>query len=190
MDWMNLLQQYAGANAQQTPQSVDNDFDQVAQQAPQNALSQGLAGAFRSDQTPPFGNMVSNLFANSSGQQRAGILNTLLAAAGPMVLQQVMSRMGRGGGGAAAVGAGNPLDGLLGMLGGGGGAQPQITPEMAEQIPPQAVEQIAAEAEKQDPSIIDRVSGYYAENPEVVKGLGAVALTVLMAHLANKHMNR
>lgn len=188
MDWMNLLQQYAGANAQQAPQSVDNDFDQVAQQAPQNALSQGLAGAFRSDQTPPFGNMVSNLFANSSGQQRAGILNTLLAAAGPMVLQQVMSRMGSGG--TPTAGAGNPLGGLLGMLGGGGSVQPQITPEMAEQIPPQAVEQIAAEAEKQDPSIIDRVSGYYAENPEVVKGLGAVALTVLMAHLANKHMNR
>jgi hypothetical protein len=97
MDWMNqlggLLGQYAGANAQQHPQNVDNDFDQFSQQAPQSALSQGLAGAFRSQQTPPFGNMVSNLFANSSGQQRASILNTLLAAAGPMVLQQVMARM-------------------------------------------------------------------------------------------------
>lgn len=183
MDWMNqlggLLGQYAGANAQQHPQTVDNDFDQFAQQAPQSALSQGLAGAFRSQQTPPFGNMVSNLFANSSGQQRASILNTLLAAAGPMVLQQVMARMGSGGGG------GNPLGGLAGLLGGGGGGQQQqVTPEMAEQISPQVVEEIATQAETQDPSVIDRVSDFYAEHPMLVKGLGAAALAVALAKIA------
>ena len=187
MDWMNqlggLLGQYAGANAQQHPQTVDNDFDQFAQQAPQSALSQGLAGAFRSQQTPPFGNMVSNLFANSSGQQRASILNTLLAAAGPMVLQQVMARMGGGGG----AGAGSPLGGLAGLLGGlggGGGQQQQITPEMAEQVSPQVVEEIAAQAETQDPSVIDRVSDFYAEHPMLVKGLGAAALAVALAKIA------
>ena len=40
----------------------------------------GLAAAFRSDQTPPFGQMVSRLFSQSGGQQQAGLLNTLLAA--------------------------------------------------------------------------------------------------------------
>lgn len=189
MDWMNqlsgLMGQYAGANAQQHPQTVDDDFDQFTQQAPQSALSQGLAGAFRSSQTPPFGNMVSNLFANSSGQQRASILNTLLAAAGPMVLQQVMSRMGGGGGG--GTGAGNPLGGLAGLLGGlggGGGQQPHITPQQAEQISPQVVEEIAAQAETQDPSVIDRVSDFYAEHPTLVKGLGAAALAVALAKIA------
>ncbi len=181
MDWMKqlggILQQYTGANAQQHPQSVDNDFDELARRAPQGAVSQGLAEAFRSNQTPPFGNMVSNLFANSSGQQRASILNTLIAAAGPMVLQQVMSRMG-----GASGASNNPLSGLIGML--GGGQQPHVTPEMAEQVPPQTVEQIAAEAEKQDPSVIDRLSDFYSENPTLVKGLGAAALAIAIAKIA------
>ncbi|MCP9495420.1 MAG: hypothetical protein MSG64_13325 [Pyrinomonadaceae bacterium MAG19_C2-C3] len=189
MDWMNqlsgLLNQYQGGQNQQQPNNnVDNDFDQLSRAAPNSAVAEGLSAAFRSNNTPPFGNMVSQLFANSSGTQRASLMNTLLAAAGPMVLQQVMSRMGGGG----MSNAGGGLAGLLGNLGGGG--QPQVTPEMAEQIPPQAIEQIAAEAEKQDPSIIDRVSGFYAENPDVVKGLGAVALTVALAHLANRHLNK
>lgn len=189
MDWMNqlsgLLNQYQGGQNQQQPNNnVDNDFDQFARTAPNSAVAEGLSAAFRSDTTPPFGNMVSQLFSNSSGMQRASLMNTLLAAAGPMVLQQVMSRMS---GGAAQSNTGGGLAGLLNSFGGGG--QPQITPEMADQIPPHAIEQIAAEAEKQDPSIIDRVSGYYAENPEVVKGLGAVALTVALAHLANRRMN-
>lgn len=190
MDWMNqlsgLLNQYQGGQNQQASNNVNQDFDRFSRTAPNSAVAEGLSAAFRSNTTPPFGNMVSQLFANSSGMQRASLMNTLLAAAGPMVLQQVMSRMS---GGAAQANTGGGLAGLLGNLTGGGG-QPQITPEMADQIPPQAIEQIAAEAEKQDPSIIDRVSGYYAENPEVVKGLGAVALTVALAHLANRHLNK
>jgi len=178
-----LLNQYQGEQNQQQPNNnIGNDFDQLSRTAPNSAVAEGLSAAFRSDTTPPFGNMVSQLFANSSGTQRASLMNTLLAAAGPMVLQQVMSRMG------GMSNAGGGLAGLLGNFSGGG--QPQVTPEMAEQIPPQAIEQIAAEAEKQDPSIIDRVSGFYAENPDVVKGLGAVALTVALAHLANRHLNK
>lgn len=180
MDWMNqlggLLQQYTGANAQQHPQNVNDDFDEFARHTPQPAMAQGLAEAFRSQQTPPFSNMVANLFANSSGQQRASILNTLIAAAGPMVLQQVMSRMGGGGA------SNNPLGGLAGLLGGGG--QTQVTPEVADQIPPQAIEQLAAEAENRDPSVIDRVSNFYAEHPTLVKGLGAAALAIALAKIA------
>lgn len=193
MDWMNqlggLLQQYQGANAQQHPQTIDNDFDQVAQAAPQNMMSQGLSEAFRSNQTPPFGNMVSQMFANSSGQQRASILNTLIAAAGPLVAQQVLGRMMGGGGGGGALGGllggggGNPLGALGGLLG-GGGAQPPITPEIAEQIPPQAVEQIAQQAESQDPSVIDRMSDFYSQHPTLVKGLGAAALAIALSRIA------
>ncbi len=191
MDWMNqiggLLNQYQGGQAQQPSQSADQDFDQFRQAAPNSAVADGLGAAFRSNETPPFGNMVSQMFGNSSGQQRAGLLNTLLAAAGPMVLQQVMSRMGNRG--ATGQQSGGGLAGLANIFGGGGN-QPQITPEMAEQISPEAVEEIAAQAEQKDPSIVDRISGYAAENPDVVKGLGAVALTVALAHLANQYSRR
>lgn len=182
MDWMNqlggLLQQYAGARPTQAPDTVHDDFDQLAQNAPQSALAEGLAAAFRSNQTPPFGSMVAQMFANAGGQQRASILNTLIAAAGPMILQQVLSRAGGGGGGG--------LSSLTELLRGG---QQQITPEQAEQVTPEAVQKIAEQAEKENPSIIDQVSSFYSEHPTLVKSLGAAALTIALAKVAERQYN-
>ena len=76
---MGILNQYRNATATAPPSSVDADYSQVAATAPQSHLASGLAEAFRSDDTPPFGQMLSTLFSNSNGQQRAGILNQLLA---------------------------------------------------------------------------------------------------------------
>ena len=191
MDWMNqisgLLQQYGGgANSAQAPNSVDNDFDQFAQVAPPSAMSQGLAAAFRSNQTPDFGQMAANLFANSGGQQRAGILNTLIRAAGPAVIAHILSR--NVGGAQQQQGGGGGLGGLIDMLRGGG--QPQITPEVAKQIPPEAVQEIAQQAQQKDPSIIDRVSDFYAEHPTLIKTLGGAALAIALAKVAENQYNR
>lgn len=191
MDWMNqlggILQQYTGAQPDQAPDTVDDDFDQLAQNAPPAALSDGLAAAFRSEQTPEFGQMAANLFSNSGGQQQAGILNTLLRAAGPTIISQVLSRMGNsGGGGSSSSGGGGGLGGILEMLRGG---QQEVTPEQAAQIPPEAVQEIAQQAHDKDPSIIDRVSDFYAEHPTLVKSLGAAALTIALAQIAKRQTN-
>lgn len=174
MDWMNqignIMQQYGGAQANQAPDTVDDDFDQFAQAAPRSAMADGLAEAFRSNQTAPFPNMLAQLFGQSNGQQRAGILNMLIGALGPVVLSQVLSRAGGAGG----------LGGLL------SGGQQQITPEQAEQIPPEAIQQAAEEAEKRDPSVIDQISDFYAQQPALVKTLGAAALTVALAKIAQR----
>ena len=171
MDWMNqlggLLQQYTGQG--QAPQSVHDDFDQVAQAAPQSAIAEGLAEAFRSDQTPPFGQMVAQLFGQSNGQQRAVILNSLIAAAGPAIAAQMLTRGG--------------ASGLAGILGGG---QTQVTPEQAAQISPESVEEIATHAQQQDPSIIDQVSNIYAAHPTLVKTLGGAALAIALARIAQR----
>ena len=175
MDWMNqlsgLLEQYNGAQPSQAPDTVHDDFDQLAQSAPQSALAEGLAAAFRSDQTPAFGQMVAQLFANAGGQQRASILNTLISALGPTLLSQVLSRGGGGGGG------------LSDLLRGG---QREVTPDQAEQISPDAVARIAEQAEQKDPSIIDRVSDFYSAHPTLVKSLGAAALTIALAQIAQR----
>lgn len=174
MSWMDqlggMLQQYA--NGGQATQDTERDFDQAATMAPRDAMSQGLAEAFRSDQTAPFPNMLGQLFGASGGMQRANILNTLLATVGPSLLSNVLQRGGGGGG----------LGSLAGMLNQGG----QVSPEQAEQIPPQAVEELAREAEQKDPSIIDRVSDFYSENPALVKTLGAVALGMVMSGMAKQ----
>ena len=171
MGWFDqvsgLLQQYQGGNAQAPPNNVDNDFDQFAQAAPQSALADGLAAAFRSNQTPPFGSMLGQLFGQSNGTQRASILNTLISTLGPTVISQILANRG--------------ASGLAGMLGGG---QREVTPEMAEQVSPEVVQEIADKAEQKDPSIIDMASNFYAEHPTLVKGLGAAALTIALAKVA------
>jgi len=105
--------------------------------------------------------MVSHLFAQSDPHQQAGLLNTLIGAAGPAVIQQV----------------------LPGLLGGGQGG---VTPQMAAQISPQAVQQAAAQAESRNPSVVDMVSGFYSQHPGVVKALGAGALAAVMGGLAHR----
>ena len=82
---MNLLQRYNGADPENVPASVHEDFKQVAEGAPTEHLASGLNDAFRSDQTPPFETMVASLFGASNGEQKAGILNQLLGAVGPSV---------------------------------------------------------------------------------------------------------
>jgi hypothetical protein len=190
MNWMNqigeMLQQYNGADPRRAPDTVEDDFDQLAQNAPPTELADGLAAAFRSDQTPAFGQMVSQMFANGNGQQRASLLNTLLRTVGPTILAQVLARGGGGGGGLAGLlgGGGGGGGGLAGLL--GGGAAPEVTPEQAEQVSPEEVAQIAEQAEQQDPSIIDQVSDFYARQPALVKTLGAAALTIALAKIADR----
>jgi len=58
-------------------------FEQVAQAVAPGTLAHGVAAAMRSDQTPPFAQMVSQLFASGSGDQKMAMLNTLLSAASP-----------------------------------------------------------------------------------------------------------
>jgi hypothetical protein len=186
MDLMNelsgLLQKYTGAQTAQAQDSVHDDFDQVAQAAPQPAVADGLAAAFRSDQTPNFGQMTSNLFNNSNPQQRAGLINTLIKYAGPTVLSHVMSRGGSNAAGDA--GGGGGLSTLINLF--KGGQQQEVTPEQAQQIPPEAVAQVAAQAEQHDPSIIDHISNFYSEHPTLVKSLGTAALTIALAKIAQR----
>src|ERR1700694_271954 len=87
MSWLNqvgnLLKQYtSGGGAAAPAPDVHAHFDQVAQAAPSGVIAEGLAAAFRSNQTPAFGQMLSTLFTNSNGDQKAGMLNQLLSGAG------------------------------------------------------------------------------------------------------------
>jgi hypothetical protein len=68
---------------------------------------------------------------------------------------------------------------MFGLTGG------QVTPQQAQQVPPEAVEKIATEAEKHDPSVVDRASQFYAEHPQAVKALGGLALAMVIGHIAN-----
>ena len=77
MGLMDILQQYANR-----PTDTHQDFDEVAKQVPPAVLSEGLAHAMRSDQTPDFGSLVGQVFGGSNPQQRSGLLGELLRSAG------------------------------------------------------------------------------------------------------------
>jgi hypothetical protein len=169
----DLLERYADTD---DPQGSDDDFDQVAQQAPRGVVSEGFAQAFKSDRTPPFPNMLGQMFGRSDPDTRAGILNQLISSLGPQMLS--------GGGGGAL---GGSLAGLLGgLLGGGTGGTPRVTPEQASRVPPEAVEQLAGRAQERDPTVIDRISDFAAEHPGLMKGLGAAAVGIALKHLAGQ----
>jgi hypothetical protein len=172
MPWMDqvgsLLKQYTsgGAAAATAPApDVNAHFDQVAAAAPCSAIAEGLAAAFHSDQTPAFGSMLSGLFANSTGEQKAGLLNQLMANVTPAMLASVAGGTG-----------------LAGLLKSGG----QITPEQAQQVSPEAVQQIAAQAKQANPSIVDSVSSFYAEHTTLCKTLGGAALSIALAKVAQR----
>ncbi|HEY1043911.1 MAG TPA: hypothetical protein VGE60_08615 [Telluria sp.] len=166
-DLGSLLQQYMGGQNRVPPEQAEYDFERVADSAPQSELAGGVAQAFRSDQTPPFPQMVSQLFGSSDPNQRAGMLNQMLSTLGPGVL--------------ASLGGG-----LGNLLKNRGGAQqaPQITPQEAEQLSPDDVKQVAERAEQEDPHIMDQMGQFYAKNPTLVKALGGAALAIALGHMA------
>jgi hypothetical protein len=162
-DLGNLLQQYLGGAAGANPTQASDDFDRVAQKASRGDLAQGVTQALRSDQTPPFGNMVEHLFNNGNPDQRAGMLNQLIANVGPAILSRI---------------AGGSLGNLAGA------DQASISPEQAQQIPPSAVRELAEQAQQQNPGVVERMGDFYSEHPGLVKALGGAALAVALGHMA------
>ena len=168
MSWMDLVSNLAGRYTGQgggtasAPDDAHQDYQQISQHAPPEVVAGGLSQAFRSDRTPAFPEMVSNLFTHSDPNQKAGLLQRLLGGIGP--------------------GAVAGLPGLAGLLGGGG----QISPQVASQVSPEQVQQIASHAEKQNPSVVDQVSSFYSQHPQVVKALGGLALTIALQHMLQR----
>ena len=162
LDLGNLLQKYL--NPAVVPSAdASAHFDQVAENASPQVLGQSISDTLRSDQTPPLGQMVSDMFAKATPQQQAGMLNQILSSVSPSVLASL-------GGAAGPLAAGST----------------QLTPQQASQLSPQQVQDLANHAEKQDPGVVDKVGSFYGQHPELIKGLGAMALAVLLGKMANR----
>ncbi len=163
----SLLKQYTSGGAAAAPApDVHAHFDQVAQAAPASAIAEGLTAAFNSDKTPVFGQMLSTLFNNSSGDQKAGMINQLLSSVPPGTLTQILSSAG-----------------LAGLATAG---KTQLTPAEAQQLPPEAVQQLATHAQNSNPSVVDSVSSFYSQHTTLIKTLGGTALTIALAKVAEK----
>lgn len=158
MAFPDLFRDAGGDNIQ----DVEARFDNVARHASPDDLGAGVADALRSDQTPPMGEMVAQLFGRSSSSQQAGMLNQILASLGPAV--------------ASAIGGG-----ALGRILRPG--QTEVTPEQAKEVSPGDVTEIVKHAEQQRPEIVDQLGRYYAEHSGLIKTLGSTALLIALARM-------
>lgn len=171
MDWTdrlgNVLKQYTsgGAVAQPAP-DVHAHFDHVVQEAAPNVIAEGIAAAFNSDKTPALGQMLLTLFNNSTGDQKAGMINRLLSSISPGTVAQVLSGVG-----------------IAGLVGGG---NTQLTPEQAQKLSPEVVQQLATHAQNSNPSAVESLSHFYAQHTTLIKTLGGAALAVALAKVAER----
>jgi hypothetical protein len=161
-----LAKQFASGEAN------EGHFDQVAQNVPQQSLANGIASMMGSGGSGNFGQLASQLFNGGDATQKSGMLNTLLAGAGPGILSQFLG--------------GNTGSALSDLLKGG---QTSLTPEQAAQVPPDEVKQLAEHVHSQNGGIADQLGSFYAQHPNLVKGLGAAALGLVVNHLAETHRN-
>jgi hypothetical protein len=136
-------------------------FQQVAQSVDSETLAQGIAAAMRSDDTPPFAQLVSQVFASGSGEQKFAMLNTLLSSVPPDVRARLSSMIP----GLAAV----------------------TSPAAAQAVPPGAVTELAQEVEHHDAGIVEKMSVLYAAHPMLVKTLGSAAMMIAMRKIAERH---
>jgi len=157
-DMKGVLAQYAQGGG--SAASVGAHFDQIAQSGNSGMLAQGVSEIMRSDQTPDFGNLVGQLFANGTADQKAGMLNAVIASV-PADQRAKIAAM---------------IPGLSGLT--------QVTGAQASAIPPSAVTNAAAQVEH--PNVIDQMSQFYAQHPALVKTLGTAALMVAMRGMSRR----
>lgn len=164
MSILDILTQVVGGS------TAEQHVDQVVAQAPSDVLGKGLAEAFRSDRTPPIGDLVGQLFGHSNPGQQAGLLNQILASVGPAALSGLAGGM------------------LSRMVTPG---STQIGPSQASQLSPQDVQDLVNEAHQQNPHLADQLGTFYADHAGLIKTLGGAALAVAMVkmkdHLAERN---
>lgn len=168
MGMIDILGRYAdGRRPAPPPPEVETDFDVVAHEAAPDALQDGIAEAFRSEATPPFEEMVAQLFEHSEPQVRAGLLDNLLAGLGPSQL-------------------GDARRGGLADVWRRYAAGARVSPERAAQVDPLEVQEVARQARRQNPGVLERVSRFYARHPELVRTLGNAAMGIALAKIARR----
>lgn len=167
MGMIDILHRYTDGKKPMPPPEIEDDFGEVAHEAGQDAIQDGIAEAFRADETPTFEEMVAVLFENSAPEVRAGLLDSLLAGLPPSghfvrdkgVLSDIWRKYHAGA---------------------------RVAAQRAAEVDPADVEQVARQAREQNPGVLERVSRFYARHPEVVRNLGSVAMTVVLGRIARR----
>ena len=163
MDFMQqlggLLNQYAGGGATDK-QQARNDFDQVAGLVPKDLLGSLIGPALSSLGGDQVQERVRNAASEMTPQERGGLLGTLL-----------------GGLRSSGVDLGQFLSGL--------GINAGVA-DRPEQASPDDIAKVATRTKEMNPTLFERAMSFLAENPALVKVLGAAVITLVMKNLVSK----
>jgi len=162
MGLMDILSRYADDAVAAPQQAVHEDFAQAASAAPPDVLGGGIVKALEGD-PQGFESSIARLFEHSDPQQRTGLLQRLIQAAGPAVLSSF---------------AGGALSHLARP---GAAAQPSD----ADILTPAQAGELAGAARQSNPGIVSELGDFYAQHPTLVKALGAAALAIAMRHMSS-----
>ena len=168
MGLLDALTQLVSTATQQGG-TQSHQVDAVVDQASPDVLSQGLRAAFDATDTPSIGNLVGQMFGQSSSQQQAGLVNQIIQALGPA---------------AAGALAGGILQKVMKP-----GAQ-QVSESEVAQLSPAEVTQVVDAAQAQKPEISQQLSDFYAQHSGLLKALGSVAhqaAAIKMKQYSEKH---
>jgi hypothetical protein len=165
----SAIKQSTGRKSQPSSEQVETQFDQISPGLPRESLASGVTEAFRSPQTPPFGQLVSELFRKASPQERSGMMSALLSAAGPPVLSSLAGISGSG------------FSGLIDAYRRGG-----IAPEQAAQITPEQVEHLASRIEQHNPAVVEHMGAFFSQHPDLLKTLGSGALGTILSNVERR----
>jgi hypothetical protein len=141
--------------------NAEADFHKVAQSADAGTLAHGIAEVMRSNETPPFAQIVSQLFNNASSDQKSAMIAALVSA---------VPADQRG-----------PLAAMLGGSAPGSSAAPATMPSQ------DTVASMAQRAERSGAGVIEAMSRFYAQHPTLVQTLGTTAMVIAMRKIAEHH---
>lgn len=165
-DLGTLLQQHAGHVTAADPDGVGQAFRHVVGEQPHASVALGIAAALRAAETPPFAQMVNQLYVHSDESLRTDLVNLLLDDVSPAMLTALAGSIGD----------------LMGQNG-----HPRLTAEQVAEIAPAQVAEIAAVAEQHNPGILDRVATLFAKQHDVFGALDSATLKVALSHMAQLH---
>jgi hypothetical protein len=129
-------------------------------------LGRLLAEAFRSGKIPPFAELLSRVFGAANPLQQTRILAML------------MERLSE-----AALASMPDADAIDGLVGWSSGRAVLFSSRRPAEVSPDQIKRLARLAEWHDPAIVDRMSRFWAEQPNVFAALDDGTLAVISALL-------
>ncbi|MDM7913698.1 MAG: hypothetical protein ACE15D_04650 [Candidatus Eisenbacteria bacterium] len=163
---VDVLRKYR-SDATERPR-IHEEFDSVAKEVSRGELAAGIVTSLKSASTPPFADIVLDLYTHATPEQRAGILNRLLPALnekeGTVALQHEPKHV---------------QELLVGKQ--------TVSAADAERIGAASVRKLAAAADTLDPSVVEKIAEMAADHPALLKTLGTGILAQTLTAIAATH---